>query len=45
MVEDLEANHKRYETPSANEIDPFKAIEESAIARLSTPETHNEVFA
>ncbi|KAL2754133.1 hypothetical protein ACRALDRAFT_1063071 [Sodiomyces alcalophilus JCM 7366] len=31
--------------PSANEIDPFKAIEESAIARLSTPETCNELFA
>ncbi|KAF7543815.1 hypothetical protein G7Z17_g10438 [Cylindrodendrum hubeiense] len=31
--------------PSANEIDPFKAIEEAAVARLSTPETRNEVFA
>ncbi|CZT46330.1 related to Staphylococcus multidrug resistance protein [Rhynchosporium secalis] len=31
--------------PSANEIDPFKAIEESAIARLSTPETRNDFFA
>ncbi|KAF4979334.1 hypothetical protein FZEAL_4440 [Fusarium zealandicum] len=31
--------------PSANEIDPFKAIEESAIARLSTRETCNELFA
>jgi Na+/melibiose symporter-like transporter len=30
---------------SANEIDPFKAIEEAAIARLSSPETRNEVFA
>ncbi|KAF7562254.1 hypothetical protein G7046_g1880 [Stylonectria norvegica] len=29
----------------ANEIDPFKAIEEAAIARLSAPETRNEVFA
>ncbi|RTE72669.1 hypothetical protein BHE90_012890 [Fusarium euwallaceae] len=31
--------------PSANEIDPFKAVEESAIARLSTPETCNDMFA
>ncbi|KAH6877097.1 major facilitator superfamily domain-containing protein [Thelonectria olida] len=31
--------------PSANEIDPFKSIEEAAIARLSSPETRNEVFA
>ncbi|KAI5458302.1 major facilitator superfamily domain-containing protein [Mariannaea sp. PMI_226] len=31
--------------PSANEIDPFKAIEEAAIARLSNPESRNEVFA
>ncbi|ROT34483.1 MFS general substrate transporter [Sodiomyces alkalinus F11] len=31
--------------PSANEIDPFKAIEESAIARLSSAETCNELFA
>ncbi|KAH7143476.1 major facilitator superfamily domain-containing protein [Dactylonectria macrodidyma] len=31
--------------PSANEIDPFKAIEEAAVARLSSPETRNEVFA
>ncbi|KAI1050681.1 hypothetical protein LB507_009369 [Fusarium sp. FIESC RH6] len=31
--------------PSANEIDPFKAIEESAIARLSTSHTCNEMFA
>ncbi|KAH6963369.1 major facilitator superfamily domain-containing protein [Fusarium avenaceum] len=31
--------------PSANEIDPFKAIEESAIARLSTPHTCNDMFA
>ncbi|KAM0379065.1 hypothetical protein ACHAPY_005697 [Fusarium culmorum] len=31
--------------PSANEIDPFKAIEESAIARLSTAHTCNEMFA
>ncbi|KAF9775369.1 hypothetical protein IL306_006526 [Fusarium sp. DS 682] len=30
---------------SANEIDPFKAIEESAIARLSTPHTCNDMFA
>ncbi|KAF7557302.1 hypothetical protein G7Z17_g853 [Cylindrodendrum hubeiense] len=30
---------------SANEIDPFKAIEEAAIARLSTPSTRIEVFA
>lgn len=32
-------------TNSANEIDPFKAIEEAAIARLSKPETRNQVFA
>ncbi|KAF5603516.1 multidrug resistance [Fusarium pseudocircinatum] len=31
--------------PSANEIDPFKAIEESAIARLSTAHTCNDMFA
>ncbi|KAF4952970.1 hypothetical protein FSARC_12509 [Fusarium sarcochroum] len=31
--------------PSANEIDPFKAIEESAIARLSTSHTRNDMFA
>ncbi|KAF4414919.1 hypothetical protein F53441_14687, partial [Fusarium austroafricanum] len=31
--------------PSANEIDPFKAIEESAIARLSTSHTCNDMFA
>ncbi|OTB09387.1 hypothetical protein M426DRAFT_256516 [Hypoxylon sp. CI-4A] len=31
--------------PSANEIDPFKAIEESATARLSTAETRSDVFA
>ncbi|KAI8682018.1 hypothetical protein NCS55_00456000 [Fusarium keratoplasticum] len=31
--------------PSANEIDPFKAVEESAIARLSTPDTCNDMFA
>ncbi|KAL9571758.1 hypothetical protein ACKAV7_004082 [Fusarium commune] len=31
--------------PSANEIDPFKAIEESAIARLSTSYTCNDMFA
>ncbi|RSL49702.1 hypothetical protein CEP54_012314 [Fusarium duplospermum] len=31
--------------PSANEIDPFKSVEESAIARLSTPETCNDMFA
>ncbi|SPO06776.1 related to Staphylococcus multidrug resistance protein [Cephalotrichum gorgonifer] len=31
--------------PSANEIDPFKAIEESAIARLSTTETCTDLFA
>lgn len=31
--------------PSANEIDPFKAIEESAIARLSPPDERNDIFA
>ncbi|KAK1758190.1 kinase-like domain-containing protein [Echria macrotheca] len=31
--------------PSANEIDPFKAIEESAIARLSPAEARNDIFA
>ncbi|KAK0631367.1 major facilitator superfamily domain-containing protein [Immersiella caudata] len=31
--------------PGANEIDPFKAIEESAIARLSAPDTRGDVFA
>ncbi|KAK0740107.1 major facilitator superfamily domain-containing protein [Schizothecium vesticola] len=31
--------------PSANEIDPFKAIEESAIARLSAPDVRSDVFA
>ncbi|XXG96698.1 hypothetical protein Hte_002988 [Hypoxylon texense] len=31
--------------PSANEIDPFKAIEESAVARLSTSEHCNLIFA
>ncbi|KAI0848440.1 major facilitator superfamily domain-containing protein [Daldinia vernicosa] len=31
--------------PSANEIDPFKAIEESAISRLSTHETCSDIFA
>lgn len=30
---------------SANEIDPFKAIEESAIARLSTSDTCSDMFA
>lgn len=37
--------YSRVATTSANEIDPFKAIEEAAIARLSTPETRNDVFA
>ncbi|KAJ5046697.1 uncharacterized protein L3040_003929 [Drepanopeziza brunnea f. sp. 'multigermtubi'] len=31
--------------PSANEVDPFKAIEESAIARLSTSSNCNDFFA
>ncbi|KAG4440432.1 hypothetical protein IFR05_004076 [Cadophora sp. M221] len=31
--------------PSANEVDPFKAIEESAIARLSTSTNCNDFFA
>ncbi|KAL2068113.1 hypothetical protein VTL71DRAFT_16211 [Oculimacula yallundae] len=31
--------------PSAGEVDPFKAIEESAIARLSTPVNCNDFFA
>ncbi|CAG8953880.1 hypothetical protein HYFRA_00010841 [Hymenoscyphus fraxineus] len=31
--------------PSANEVDPFKAIEESAIARLSPPEQCSDFFA
>ncbi|KAK0731950.1 major facilitator superfamily domain-containing protein [Lasiosphaeris hirsuta] len=30
---------------AANEIDPFKAIEESAIARLSAPDARSDVFA
>ncbi|KAH7321770.1 major facilitator superfamily domain-containing protein [Rhexocercosporidium sp. MPI-PUGE-AT-0058] len=31
--------------PSANEVDPFKAIEESTIARLSTSTNCNDFFA
>ncbi|TVY56540.1 putative membrane protein [Lachnellula suecica] len=31
--------------PSANEVDPFKAVEESAIARLSQPEDCSDIFA
>ncbi|KAK3048168.1 hypothetical protein LTR09_010507 [Extremus antarcticus] len=32
-------------TPSGNEIGPFRAVEESAIAHLTTPDKRNHVFA
>ncbi|CZT19457.1 related to Staphylococcus multidrug resistance protein [Ramularia collo-cygni] len=32
-------------SPSANEIDPFKPVEEAALARLSSLESRNAVFA